>query len=123
MNGEGLLLAPTRVRPWRTSIALPDADQTPEMLAGLAPGVAPESQFARRLAESGVPGARPGPDRPADTFSGTPGGQRTNQPHREYVYRPAFEMGRHVIGYEVQKVLAGVDCFAGERGRAAGRSA
>src|SRR6185436_5883915 len=29
---------------------------------------------------------------------------------------PAFEMGRHVIGYEVQKVLAAVDWFAREAG-------
>jgi cephalosporin-C deacetylase-like acetyl esterase len=36
----------------------------------------------------------------------------TNQPHREFIYRQAFEMGRHVIGYEVQKVLAAVDQFA-----------
>jgi hypothetical protein len=43
-----------------------------------------------------------------------PSGQRTNQPHREYVYRPAYEMGRHVIGYELQKVLAGVDWFERE---------
>jgi cephalosporin-C deacetylase-like acetyl esterase len=33
----------------------------------------------------------------------------TNQPHREFIYRQAFEMGRHIIGYEVQKVLAAVD--------------
>jgi dienelactone hydrolase len=33
----------------------------------------------------------------------------TNQPHREFLYRQAFEVGRHVIGYEVQKVLAAVD--------------
>ncbi len=35
----------------------------------------------------------------------------TNIPHREWIYRPAFELGRHVIGYEVQKVLAVVDWF------------
>ena len=35
----------------------------------------------------------------------------TNQPHREFVYRMAFEMGRHVIGYEIQRVLAAVDWF------------
>ena len=33
----------------------------------------------------------------------------TNQPHREWIYRQAYHMGRHVIGYEVQKVLAAVD--------------
>src|SRR5262249_30210750 len=34
-----------------------------------------------------------------------------DQPHREWIYRQAFHMGRHVIGYEVQKVLAAVDWF------------
>ena len=33
----------------------------------------------------------------------------TNQPHREFIYRMAFELGRHIIGYEVQKVLSLVD--------------
>jgi len=40
----------------------------------------------------------------------------TNQPHREFIYRMAFEMGRHIIGYEVQKILAAVDWFAHEAG-------
>ena len=34
-------------------IVIPDADQTPEQLAGLADGVPAESQVARRLAENG----------------------------------------------------------------------
>ena len=34
-------------------IAIPDADQTPEAIGGLADGVPAASQFARRLAESG----------------------------------------------------------------------
>ena len=29
--------------------------------------------------------------------------------NREYIYRSAYELGRHVIGYEVQKSLALVD--------------
>ena len=33
---------------------------------------------------------------------------------REYLYRSAFELGRHLIGYEVQKVLAGIDWFEHE---------
>ena len=46
----------------------------------------------------------------ADTFSGSAAAQTTgfdfvspatNQPHREWLHRPAFEMGRTVIGYEV----------------------
>ena len=47
-----------------------------------------------------------------DTWSGIPGVRMTNQPHREWIYRMAFEAGRHIIGYEVQKVLAAVDWFA-----------
>ena len=34
---------------------------------------------------------------------------------REFLYRPAFELGRHLIGYEVQKILAGVDWFEADR--------
>ncbi|MBX3440650.1 MAG: hypothetical protein KF861_24375, partial [Planctomycetaceae bacterium] len=33
----------------------------------------------------------------------------TNLSHREFVYRMAYEMGRHIIGYEVQKVLSAAD--------------
>src|SRR5262249_56108822 len=48
-----------------------------------------------------------------DTWSGQNRLKRwTNQPHREFVYRMSFQMGRHIIGYEVQKLLAMVDWFA-----------
>jgi hypothetical protein len=53
---EGLLLEPPTGTVRVSVIALPDADQTPEMIAGVAPGLRPESQFARRLAESWLPG-------------------------------------------------------------------
>jgi dienelactone hydrolase len=49
-----------------------------------------------------------------DTWSGIPGVKMTNQTHREWIYRMAYETGRHIIGYEVQKVLAGIDWFASE---------
>src|SRR5437867_1490521 len=50
--GEGLLLQP-KGQPAARVVALPDADQTPEVIAGLAPGLARDGQFARRLAENG----------------------------------------------------------------------
>jgi cephalosporin-C deacetylase-like acetyl esterase len=51
-----------------------------------------------------------------DTWSGNPQlGRMTNQPHREFIYRMSYEMGRHIIGYEVQKVLAAVDVFANDK--------
>jgi cephalosporin-C deacetylase-like acetyl esterase len=115
MTGEGLLLVPLGKKPVANVVAVPDADQTPEMLVGLVPGVEPEAQFARRLAESGCRVVVPMLIDRADTFSIAGGGARpTNEPHREFIYRQAFEMGRHIIGYEVQKILALVDWFTNE---------
>src|SRR5205823_12079866 len=52
VDAEGLLLEPTG-KVVANVVAIPDADWTPEMIVGLAPGVSKESQFARRLAENG----------------------------------------------------------------------
>jgi dienelactone hydrolase len=85
------------------------------MLVGLAPGLSAPEQFAGRLAQNGCRVLVPTLIDRRDTWSGNPKlGVLTNQPHREFVYRQAFEMGRHVIGYEVQKVLAAVDWFTRE---------
>jgi dienelactone hydrolase len=110
--GDGLLLAPRNANGSADCLAIPDADQTPEMLIGTEPGVPAESQYARRLAQSGFRVLVPYILDRKDTYSSIPGRPSTNQPHREWIYRQAFEMGRHVIGYEVQKILAGVDWFA-----------
>jgi dienelactone hydrolase len=121
--GEGLLLQPRTAAKARV-VVLPDADQTPEMLCGLAPGVVPEHQLARRLAENGCLVLVPVLIDRKDTWSGNPAINRfTNLPHREWIYRQAFELGRHIIGYEVQKVLAAVDWFEAEATRlGAGRA-
>ncbi|HEY4312303.1 MAG TPA: hypothetical protein VGN12_22840 [Pirellulales bacterium] len=119
--GEGLLLYPTRDNPIADVIAIPDADQTPEMLAGLATGdtaLPPEQQFARRLAESGCRVVVPMLiDRDSKYSIGAAGTRPTNQPHREFIYRQAYELGRHIIGYEVQKMLALVDFFTADAQR------
>ncbi|MCS7306182.1 MAG: hypothetical protein NZ602_13885 [Thermoguttaceae bacterium] len=108
--GEGLLLEP-KGKPIVYVVGLPDADQTPEQLVGLAPGVKPAEQFARHLAQSGCLVVVPVLINRACDFSGNPRLRMTNQPHREWIYRQAFQMGRHIIGYEVQKVLSVVDWF------------
>ncbi|HSZ56458.1 MAG TPA: hypothetical protein VK797_12395 [Tepidisphaeraceae bacterium] len=113
IDGEGLLLVPAGT-PVADVVALPDADQTPEMIAGLADGVARQSQFALKLAQSGCRVLVPALVDCSDTFAVLPSGKKTNLPDREYVWRPAYELGRHPIGYEVQKVLAAVDWFAGQ---------
>jgi hypothetical protein len=134
--GEGLLLEPKEEKQKAESrkqkaetrnpvnsvkarvIAIPDADQTPEMLVGLAPGVKPESQFARHLAENGCQVLVPVLISREDTWSGNEElGRFTNQPHREWIYRQAFELGRHIIGFEVEKIRAAVDWFAQQNGK------
>jgi dienelactone hydrolase len=100
VHGEGLLLQPKK-QAIAGVVAVPDADQTPEQFA---------DGFARRLAESGCLVLIPTLVNREDTFSGNAAIKRfTNQPHREWIYRQAYQMGRHIIGYEVQKVLAAVD--------------
>ena len=110
VTAEGLLLDPISP-PVARVVALPDADWTPEQFSGLSEGVPAEQQLARRLAENGCQVLVPMVVNREQTFSGHPDVRFTNQPHREFIYRQAFEMGRHVIGYEVQKVLAGIDEF------------
>ena len=111
VEGEGLLLEPPHNVPITAQIvALPDADWTPEMIAGVTDDLPASAQFARRLAKVGCRVVVPLLINRDDTYSGNPTlGAMTNQPHREFIYRMAFELGRHVIGYEVQKVLSLVD--------------
>ena len=112
IHGEGLLLVPDGKVPAARVIAIPDADQTPEAICGLSEGVPVASQYARRLAENGclvlVPTLI---SRELQARLG-----RATLTNREYLYRSAFELGRHLIGYEVQKVLAGVDWFVKDAG-------
>jgi dienelactone hydrolase len=104
VTGEGLEAIPNNasIELMPNIIVIPDADQTPEQLLGLSPGVPPGSQVARRLVESGCHVIVLALiDRTVIARNG-----RAKLTNREYVYRPAFELGRHPIGYEVQKVTA-----------------
>jgi dienelactone hydrolase len=106
ITAEGLLFEPARI-PVARIVALPDADQPPE-----------EAAFAHRLAESGYQILALTLIDRKDTWSGNPRFRMTNQPHREFIYRMAFPVGRHIIGYEVQKVLAAVDWFSKQKSKA-----
>lgn len=109
VHGEGLLLVPDAA-PVANVIAIPDADQTPEMICGLQDGVDSASQFARRLAESGCRVLVP----TLISREVHKRGGRADLTNREYLYRSGFELGHHLIGYELQKILAGVDWFEKE---------
>jgi len=98
-------------------IFIPDANHAPEVMAGALPGLPPEQRIVERLAEtSDIASFMPLLLDRNDEFSGNPTVRFTNQPHREFVYRGAFEMGRHIIGYEVQKILSLVDWTVKNRG-------
>ena len=104
VTGTGLLLEPRGRDSLANVIALPDCNQLPEQIAGLAEGLPPKLQFARRLAESGCRVVVPLLINRTEKMS--------KLSNREYLYRSAFEMGRHLIGYEVQQSLAVVDWYS-----------
>ena len=108
--GEGLMLVPRNAGPAGDSlianvIVLTDADQTAEQVCGLAAGIDPASQVARRLAESGCRVIVPDlVSRQREQRRG-----RANLTDREYLHRASFMFGRTLAGYEIQSVLALVD--------------
>ena len=104
VTGTGLLLEPRGRDALANVIALPDCNQLPEQISGLAEGLPPKLQYARRLAESGCRVVVPLLINRAEKMS--------KLSNREFLYRSAFEMGRHLIGYEVQQSLAVVDWFS-----------
>jgi len=104
--GEGILIQP-KSNAVANIIAIPDADQTPEQLMGLSPGIPLESQFARHLAENGFQVLIPVLISRTFMFPG----EYQQQTYREWIYRQAFHMGKHIIGFEVQKVIAAIDWF------------
>ena len=88
-------------------------------ILGLAPGLPPERQFGRILAESGCELVIPTLIRRELIQTDDAQLRQSQQTWREWIYRQAFHMGRHPIGFEVQKVLAAVDRFRARRGERA----
>ncbi len=111
VTAEGLILRPAEDEIVGLVIAIPDAAWTPEEFCGADPDKPEATPLPRMLAEQGFLVIIPMLISRETTFSGNPAIAMTNQTHREWVYRSAFEVGRHVIGYEVQKVLAAVDAM------------
>jgi len=94
--GEGLLLEP-KGKPRVFVVAIPDAGESAEVFAKGAPAA---------LVAAGATVLIPQIMDRLDTFSAMPGGRKTNMPHREFLWRQLYPLGRHIIGVEVQKVLA-----------------
>ena len=99
LTAEGLLFQPNGAVKARV-VVLPDAGETPESVT-----------VSQQLAAGGVQVISPVIIGTGTQWSGDPKFRMTKQPHREYIYRMSTMVGRHIIGYEVQKALAAVDWF------------
>ena len=103
VTGVGLLLEPRGRDSVANVVAIPDSRKIPEQIAGLEVGLVPELQYARRLAESGCRVVVPMLIDRKEKIS--------RLTRREFLYRSAFELGRQLVGYEIQKTLAVIDWF------------
>lgn len=105
---EGTLAAPPLM------VLMPDAGETPEDLLGLSDRYEPRQRIALRFALAGFRLLLPTPVN-RELYAGEGGGDpavaKTAQSHREWIYRQAFQMGRHPLGYEVQTLLSAIDWF------------
>lgn len=113
---EGLLVTPTRV-PRARVVIIPDANQQPEELLGIrravteGKAVTSIQPWVRWLAANdfqiillSMLDRDPLPTNDEQL-------RRSGQTPREWIYRQAFHMGRHPLGYDVQRTLAAVDWF------------
>jgi len=106
LTGTGLLLLPPQgASIIGNVIALPDADQAPEDLAG-GSSMRKTSSYAQTLANAGF--------RVLVPLLINRDEHLYKMPNREWLHRPAYVLGRTLAGYEVQKVLAGIDALVGE---------
>lgn len=102
--GEGLLLKPNSQIVSGVEIAFPEIGQTPEELIE-SPDFVCHSGFYYVI-----------PARiDREIYLGSNGDdsrlKRAQISHREWIYRQAFHMGRHLLGYEIQTASAAADAF------------
>jgi dienelactone hydrolase len=115
MTAEGLILDPVG-KPHGVVIAIPDSRWSPaEFCGAIHEHLKVVSDLPHLLASNGFRVVIPTLISRDDEFAGNPEIAMTNQTNREWVYRSAFEVGRHVLGYEVQKVLAAVDLLQADK--------
>jgi cephalosporin-C deacetylase-like acetyl esterase len=100
VHGEGLMIQP-KEKALARIICVPDADTPPEKF------------LEAMLVHSGAQVIIPLLISRDSTHSGSQAlGIKTNLPHREWIYRQSFIQGRHIIGYELHKILGLVDWFS-----------
>ena len=118
VTAEGVHVLPVGTRRG-CAVVLADADVAPEQF-----------QPVYDLAAAGYEVLAPVLIDTRTEFSGNPAVKMSGLPHREWIYRMSFPVGRHPLGYDVQTALAAVEIFVravcgtsilgvGEGGRAA----
>ena len=108
-HAEGLMIQPKGEVKARI-ILLPDADTTPEEAAGVMSSDNNLVNAVQTMVGAGCEVLVVQLVNRQDTYSGSElVGKFTNQPHREWLYRQGYEVGRHIIGYEIQSVMSAVD--------------
>jgi dienelactone hydrolase len=116
--GEGLLVLP-KGKVTGHVVLIPDASSSPDEVVGLGifsrGGESRAPRFVQRLAENGIEVLVPQTVSRKKMDPMDPRLKRADFTDREWIYRQAFHMGRHVIGYEIQQVLAGVHWFSSRR--------
>lgn len=100
VNGHGLLIEPTGPVV-AGAVIIPDAGESPEHLFA--------NTDIRMLVENGIAIVIPTTVAREKLVTDDEQLRQSDQTYREWIYRQAFHMGRHVIGYEVQTALAAVD--------------
>jgi len=104
VHGVGLLLEP-KGEVVANVIAIPDADQSPEDIAGITLRGTWKNAFASELAKLGCRVLVP-------TLISRQDHSNWKMPNREWLHRPSYMLGRTLAGDETQKILAAVDCFS-----------
>lgn len=118
-TAEGLYVNPLSEEPGAPApplmVLMPDAGETPEDILGMTALLPSHRQIGLRFALAGFRLLIPAPVN-RERFGGPEGKDeailKTDQTHREWIYRQAFQMGRHPLGYEVQTMLAALDWYA-----------
>lgn len=112
LTAEGYLILPDKEKVKTRIILIPDADNAPEVFVGFKNDNHRWVGLASKLARQGCEVLVLALANREDTFSGSEVIKKyTNQPHREWLYRKGFELGRTIIGYELQEIFSAVNWF------------
>jgi len=103
VDGSGLWVQPqTGMAARFRAVVVPDAGQTPEQLIGMGADAGRVAPIAAQLAAAGGEVVVTTPiSRHREARRG-----RAVMTDQEFLYRSAFELGRHALGYQVHEVLA-----------------